>query len=244
MTMLFTRKNDTKIFTVLHGLKRHYYKTVNVPAKYETVYVPDQLKEWTQPVLTSNTSYGTVSASSRSTFTPALDYYKALDGKTSGGEGANTWWNADKYVRSGWWKWELPVTLKITSIKFYARGFNNAKITARFYTSEEKNTPMGDQFSCNTVWQTIDIAGIPVEGIKTNCIYVDIIDGGGAVGQSDGGGYVGIGEIQITAKELIQDGYSYEQLVHEAYSYETEVSESDDYDRYEDIPEYFGIEMK
>ena len=213
----YDRYEDTPIYRApVKEVVTRYYKTVHVPAVY---------KDWTQPVLTSNTSYGVVSASSRST-TSASDYFKALDGKTTGGEGAGTWWNAAYGVRSGWWRWDLPVTLKITAIKFYARGQNNAAITARFYTSADKSTPIGNQFSSNgTPWQSQDIAGIPAEGVKTRCVYLDIISGGGTgTGQGDNG-YVGVGEIQITAQEVVK----------EAYSYEAEGT-AEDHDRYEIIP--------
>lgn len=195
----------------INGIKRLYYKTVNVP---------DQWENWTQPVLTSNTSYGTVSASNRSSTT--FDYYKALDGKITGGEGAGTWWECGEYVSTGWWKWKLPVTLKITAIKFYARGYNNANITARFYTSAEKTVAIGNQFSSNgTPWQSQDITGIPSGGVKTNCVYLEI---------TGGSSYVGVGEIQITAQELVKEAYSYEIA-----------GTADDYDRYEDIPNYYAV---
>lgn len=195
----------------INGIKRLYYKTVNVP---------DQWENWTQPVLTSNTSYGTVSASNRSSTT--YDYYKALDGKITGGKGAGTWWECGEYVSTGWWKWELPVTLKITAIKFYARGYNNANITARFYTSAEKTVAIGNQFSSNgTPWQSQDITGIPSGGVKTNCVYLEI---------TGGSSYVGVGEIQITAQELVKEAYSYEIA-----------GTADDYDRYEDIPNYYAV---
>lgn len=206
--------NNGQHYAFIDGFTRYYYKTINVP---------DQYADWTQPVLTSNNSYGVVSASSVSADTCA--YYKALDGNTTGGSGDGTWWECARGVTTGWWKWELPVTLNITAIKFYARGYNNANITARFYTSSDKTTPIGNQFSSNgTLWQSQNITGIPSDGIKTNCIYLDI---------TAGDSYVGVGEIQLTAKEFVAP----------AYSYETEGT-ADDYDRYEDVPNMKGVEIK
>ena len=48
-----------------------------------------------------------------------------------------------------------------------------------------------------------------------------------------GDSYVGVGEIQLTAKEFVAP----------AYSYETEGT-ADDYDRYEDVPNMKGVEIK
>lgn len=162
-------------------------------------------REWKQPVLTSNYSYGLVSASSVSlaeadilppgSFHP----YRALDGVTEGGEKAGSWWETASGINTGWWRWDLPVKLKIKAIKFYARGYDATAISGRFYTDDSKTLSIGDAISTaeNKPWAEYDIANIPSEGIETNCLYFDVTGG-------CSGGWVGIGELKITAEELVE----------------------------------------
>lgn len=156
--------------------------------------IPVYLKytKWEQPILKSDTDYGIVTASAYSA--EGYNPYRVLDGITSGGSG---WWETPNHT-TGWWKWDIPQTIKIKGIKVYARGYNNASITARFYTSSDMTTPIGNSFSTSgAVWASTDISGIPSEGILTNCIYCNI---------TGGSPYCGIGEIVLDAYELTDSG--------------------------------------
>lgn len=150
------------------------------------------LKPWTQPVLTSNSSYGTVSASTEAS---GCEAFKALNGVYSGA--VNQSWHPTSYGHTGWWKWELPVYLLITGIDFYNApdDGNYTNQTSRLYTSSEMGTPIGDSFTFGWAsgWSKVTIANIPPTGIVTNCIYYN-------KGGSDS--YVGIGELVITAMQI------------------------------------------
>ena len=148
---------------------------------------------WTQPVLTSNTSYGVVTCSAEST-TTGQKAFNASDGVKSGT--AYSHWVSD--ASTGWWQWKLPVKLKITKIVFYNRYGDNLNITGRFYTDSSKTIPIGNSFSpAATSWAAVTVYD-NAEGILTDTIYFD---------KTAGSQYNGIGELEITAT-VLEEGTS------------------------------------
>jgi hypothetical protein len=146
---------------------------------------------WTQPVLTSNTSYGEVTYSSVSG-TANEEGFNALDGVKSGT--VSSQWVPNN-SSTGWWQWKLPVKLKIIKLVFYNRCGDNLNITGRFYTNSSKTVPIGNSFSpAATNWASVTVYD-NAEGIITDTIYFD---------KTSGDGYGGIGELEITATKLVE----------------------------------------
>lgn len=150
---------------------------------------------WTQPILTSNTSYGTVSASSSSS---GSEPYKALNGVYSGTyTDTGQAWKPNSYSNTGWWMWQLPVKLLITAIDFYNApdSGNWTGQTSQLFTSSAMTNPIGNSFTFayNNQWTKASITGIPSTGITTNCIYYN---------KGGENSWNGIGELIITAKYL------------------------------------------
>lgn len=126
-------------------------------------------KEWTRPNLTSATSYGIVSDSRNNSSEAG---WVALDGNNST--------NFVPNQSAGWWKWELPVTLKFTEnssvITWVHR--NNTEVmsgsdTLQFFADEECTIPLTNTFADpSSSNATVDL---PVVGnIETNIIYLKI----------------------------------------------------------------------
>lgn len=141
---------------------------------------------WTQPTLTSNTSYGIITGGGYYTTDENRDYYHISDGNYTTSWGTNN-------SSTGWFNWKFPQELIITGIKVYNR--QHATVAdytltgARFYTDSTKTTPIGDEFSITTSGTAYEIVGIPSEGIQTKNLYF----------YKTGSAYSGLGEIQITA---------------------------------------------
>lgn len=164
-----------KISEIYRGLK--YYK-------YES---------WTQPALSSNTTTvteGNIVVSASSNYS-GEDPWRALDGNNSGTSFA---FNS---VPTGWWQVKFPYKLRITGLTFCQR--ENAGSyrtnTARFYTSSDKSTPIGNEFNppATSYAQTV-VSGIPSAGIITDTIYLDVTAGLTSAGMS---------ELYITAQKVV-----------------------------------------
>ena len=164
-----------KISEIYRGLK--YYK----------------YQSWTQPVLSSNTTAvteGNIVVSASSNYS-GEDPWRALDGNNSGTSFA---FNS---VPTGWWQVKFPYKLRITGLTFCQR--ENAGSyrtnTARFYTSSDKSTPIGNEFNppATSYAQTV-VSGIPSAGIITDTIYLDVTAGLTSAGMS---------ELIITAQKVV-----------------------------------------
>ena len=171
----------------------HGTKAYRVNLGGENVY-----KDWTQPVLTSNNSYGVITGNSYYSESDR-NFFRISDGKIpTANDGADNWGTSNSSV--GWWLWKLPVKLKITGIKIYNRSHTSAvdyQLTgARFYTDDTKTTPIGEEFSITTSQGIYELTTIPEEGIVTDKIYF----------YKTGNTYSGIGELEITAQELVMTG--------------------------------------
>lgn len=165
---------------------------------------------WVQPVLTSDTSYGTVSA---------IGYregqtqpFKALDGVKSGTPQTMQGWVSNTNTVGAWWMWKVPVKLKINSIKFYNQhsGNNNNIFTAQFFADQAGTIPLSNPFTTLAgAYSVVDSPSI-YDGI-TDCIYFKCL--------SIASNNVGIGELEISADYVTGS---------------EEVSASDDWDYYVD----------
>lgn len=150
-------------------------------------------QSWTQPALSSNTTTvteGNIVVSASSNYS-GEDPWRALDGNNSGTSFA---FNS---VPTGWWQVKFPYKLRITGLTFCQR--ENAGSyrtnTARFYTSSDKSTPIGNEFNppATSYAQTV-VSDIPSAGIITDTIYLDVTDGLTSAGMS---------ELIITAQKVI-----------------------------------------
>lgn len=198
--------------------KRHYYKTVNVPVEYT---------DWVQPTLTNNgilggNSFAVSCDSVFESWQPWLAF--------------RNMYSATEYFHSGygqphWITIYNPKPLKVSSIKIQNRGIdgscllnyeirvsNDNNIWVSIKSGTMTNTALGAE---NTV--TIST--------QNHYRYWQIRSLSCIGGNND---YWASSRITIVAQEL----------VHESYTYEMEVSENDDYDRYEDVPDYEHIKSK
>ena len=153
--------------------------------------------EWTQPVLTSNISYGKVTASSLATDYTTKPYY-ALNGKTANSTGENGYdqWSAKAGDTDAWWCWELPHEIKISKIEFYNKystGTNLTK-TAQFFADKEMTIPIGEEFTCPKDYQVMTVIDV-VEPVVTDTIFCKIYST-----YDDSRFMPGIGELKITAE--------------------------------------------
>lgn len=146
---------------------------------------------WQQPLsILSNTTYGTISASSTLS---GCDPYKAVDGVTST---ESLGWATDN-ASEGWWKWELPTTLKFKRIVFVNRNSksNDPEVLSQqcqFYIGN-KQTKMGAGFS---VSKSREYVTIDCGDLQSNILYFYKL----------GGKYSGIGELIIEAQEYKTTG--------------------------------------
>jgi len=159
-------------------------------------------QDWTQPILTSNTSFGVVTASN---YAPDCFPYLAMDGILTANADGHAWNTDDSYT--GWWQIKLPYSIRIYGITFTNGGSptsNVRNISGRFYADSAKTIPIGDAISTpSTNGYVTQIIGIPAEGIITDTIYFE---------KTGGRTYAGIGELDITAKYAVEstaDDYDY-----------------------------------
>lgn len=146
---------------------------------------------WQQPLsILSDTTYGTISASSTLS---GCDPYKAVDGVTST---ESLGWATDN-ASEGWWKWELPTTLKFKRIVFVNRNSesNDPEVLSQqcqFYIGN-KQTKMGTGFS---VSKSREYVTVDCGDLQSNILYFYKL----------GGKYSGIGELIIEAQEYKTTG--------------------------------------
>ena len=163
-------------------------------------YVP-----WVQPVLTSNTSYGVVTSSANRGTSDAQAEWHALDGKLPVASDQYTYFGWGEGVPQ-WWKWVLPVTIKINKIGVYNRataGTTNYTKLLQFFTNDTRTTQLTPVLTLpnNSTEETVYTLTEPV---LTNQIYAYMTDTYG-----EPSGYGGIGEINITAEVLQETPYPY-----------------------------------
>lgn len=152
----------------------------------------DIWKDWTQPILTSPTSYGTTSVSSGSG--RPYNYCtsdKVLDGVHDSSVSGYHYWKSLANKVTGWWKWVLPYEIKISQIWFYNGKGSPLTKNAQFYADANKTIPLTDAFVApNTEWGLIVL---DVNNIITNTIYLDIRSSYSTTG-------ITVGELKIVAK--------------------------------------------
>ncbi len=142
---------------------------------------------WTQPALTSDTSFGIVSVSSTNADRPG---YKALDGIKNTPESC---WESESNAVSGWLKWELPCVLKISQIKLYNKYTGNTRLSKNVaaYADAEKTIPIGTQQTFpQEPYSLVTIT--PETPVITSVVYINMIDTYNLM--------LGLSEIEITAE--------------------------------------------
>lgn len=168
---------------VYKRLKKKYYKYVYA--------------NWTQPVLTSDTSYGVVS--SNGIREGQCQAYKALDGVKSGASNLMQGWISNVNSTAAFWKWQLPVKLKINSLTFYnifgaTTSPGNNVYTAQFFADAAATIPLTEPFTAPpTYWASLKLAVI--HNSSTDIIYLKVL--------SYQSGGLGMGELEITAEAVV-----------------------------------------
>ena len=148
---------------------------------------------WTQPALTSNTDYGTVSASSVNTSANSQPF-KASDGVFTG---TATSWESAKAVVPASWKWVLPHPIRVSKIVLYNKysGSTNVTKDVQVFADEAMTIPIGEaQTFAPAAFSTVTIT--PETPIETDTIFIYCASSHGAAGIN----YVGLGEVVITAE--------------------------------------------
>ena len=148
---------------------------------------------WTQPALTSNTDYGTVSASSVNTSANSQPF-KASDGVFTG---TATSWESAKAVVPASWKWVLPHPIRVSKIVLYNKysGSTNVTKDVQVFADEAMTIPIGEaQTFAPAAFSTVTIT--PETPIETDTIFIYCASSHGAAGNN----YVGLGEVVITAE--------------------------------------------
>ena len=154
---------------------------------------------WTQPFLTGNKDYGEVSGSSVNTSTPSdpASPWKALDGIK---EGTSTSWEATKDQYPAWWRWELPVTLRIHKLTLYNKysSYNYVTKNVSVYADKERSELVAsgtfDAASFSSLSFTFQVP------IITNTLCIVCEDS-----YKETGTYVGLGEVELTAEQGIEE---------------------------------------
>ena len=165
---------------------------------------------WTQPILTSNTSYGEVTSSANRSSSATQAEWHALDGLKPNPN--------DQYTYFGWnvginyfWQWKLPINIEITGLSLYNRattGTTNYSRTIQFYADEAQEINIGDTVTLaqdSTTLSTVQ----NITPVTTNTIRAYLLDT-----YNGTSGYGGIGELYITANQInTQPSYDAGQLV-------------------------------
>lgn len=161
-----------------------YVCNLRINAELETI--SERLQSyigWSQPVVTSNTSYGIISASSSA---ENCEAFRAVDTVTS--TESNGW--ATDNSQEGWWKWEFPESLKFKRIVFVNRNSetNDPEVLfqqCQFYAGN-RTSRMGSPFS---VSKSREYVTVDCDNLESNILYFYKL----------GGKYSGIGELIIEA---------------------------------------------
>ena len=148
---------------------------------------------WPQPVLTSNTDYGVVSASSINV-SAGSQPFKASDGIITG---TSTSWESGKAVVPASWKWVLPHRIRISEIVLYNKysGTTNVTKDVQVFADEEMTIPIGGmQTFAPSAFSMVTIT--PETPVETDTVFIYCCSSHGAAGNN----YVGLGEVVITAE--------------------------------------------
>lgn len=163
---------------------------INVTAQAKAKYV----EGWTQPVFTSHTTWGVVSASEENAAA-----WHALDGilvtEAASGDSLRQW-EAGSSTTDAWWGWTFNAPLSVRSIRVYQRSYNSSyhTNTVTIKTHAEGEILLDTTSMPQQAGGYVDLV-FEEPRILTG-IHIDVV----------GSAYVGIGEVQVEA-----DGY-YEYL--------------------------------
>jgi len=151
---------------------------------------------WTQPIISSNTEYGLVAASSvNSSGTPAFAW-KASDGIH---EGPSCSWESSRDAFPAWWKWSFPATLRISHLKLYNKFSSYSHLTksVSVYADADMGRLIAQGQFEQAAFATLDLD--LDEPVVTDTLWVVCEDG-----YMPSNTYVGLGEVEITAEEGIR----------------------------------------
>lgn len=167
--------------------------------EYQNSEAQISTEPWTQPVATGEITAidgGDMVITSSEGVEESYYPYLAFDGDYSS---SSSMWSAYPNTEA-WWQIKFPYKIKVTGLTFYQKtsGAGHYTKDARFYTSSDMNTPIGDAFvGTGSNFAVTEIQNIPAEGIITDTIYLNIT--------SSHNGGVGMGDLKITAEKITDE---------------------------------------
>lgn len=178
-------------------------------------------QHWTQPVFTSDTTWGFLNASSVNS-----SYYawRALDGVKPLGENyGNTWETGNS--TTGWWRWVFARPLRIKGFTIYGRA-----------QPDTASTSYG--FVIKDLLQRVTLGEVPyqaVTGVKpwTFTLNEPIICDGLYITKTSSDGYSGIGELEINADEIVAGTENDYDFTTQGYDYYAETEKKRKYYKYQ-----------
>jgi hypothetical protein len=167
-------------------VKNKYYQLAKTKRRYY------KYNSWKQPTFTSDTTWGKVWADSYYSGDGYYQYpWRALDGKTSGGNDAD--YAAGSSAKTVNWFWDFKEPLKITNVKIWNRNSASSYGGATTYTIYGKiETGAYEQIGTLSLAATAWVSGAVSITSKKHYYGLKIYCSGAKT-------YVGIGEILLTA---------------------------------------------
>lgn len=170
----------------------------NISALTHTRYWKYQ--QWTQPVFTSDTTWGFLNVSSVNS-----TYYawRALDGVVPFNDNYGNTWETNN-VTTGWWRWVFAKPLRIKGFTIYGRARPDGSVCSYGLIIKD-------------LMQRVTLGEVPyqeVDGVKFWTFTLDepIICDGLYITKTSSDGYSGIGELILDADEIVagtEDDYDF-----------------------------------
>lgn len=162
-----------------------------IPNFYKKNLIP-----WTVPTITSNTSYGTISAISEST-SDTMGAWRVFDGNVYDSSNdtyaSNSWRAANGQTLPAYWKWELPITLSLNSITI-TKGSAGSVYTCQIFSDTDGTNAISPILSFDTSTANASVTYDFSPSVVTNCIYIKILT-------KNSSSAVALSEISISADE-------------------------------------------
>lgn len=149
-----------------------------------------------QPILKSNTDYGEILASSYNTQSGGALPWRAVDGIK---DGSATSWESARDAYPAWWCWHFPSTLKISKLTLYNKysSYNYVTKSVSVYSDSARTNKIASGTFTDVSFSVLEF--VFAEPIVTDCLTIVCEDS-----YKDSGTYVGLGEVEITAQQGIE----------------------------------------
>ena len=150
------------------------------------------------PNITSNTSYGVISASSESN-SSTMAAWRVFDGvvynPSANTYKYNSWRAVNGQALPAFWKWELPETIYLNSITI-TKGGAGSIYTCQIFSDSNGTVPISEVLSFSTSDSSVNTQVTAFfDAVPVNCIYIKILS-------NRSNSAVAISEISIDAEVL------------------------------------------